>query len=326
MTNEPLQESLWRNEIANRVAAHRSRTLRDEASTTESPSAASRTRSQELSQRALDTLRRRVESRLALEEAERREREELERFFAEFDKPLVPAIPMPQSKPTNVVQFPTAPAMSAAAAAAAPALAPVVADQLTIFEAPAEDPAQPAPEPSFSEREPERQAQPKWMPPLRLDEHLDYDYREAPSRPESEFDLPLKVAPFALRCWAGVLDASLVLASTAAFCGIFYFLMHEVPKQKTMLAFSVLVLFAFWTIYNVLFFAYSGATPGLKAMRLGISDYHDGVPSVTRRIGRAISIVLTSFSLGVGFAWALFDEDRLGWHDRMSKTFPRQLA
>src|SRR5438309_9542335 len=136
MPNEPLQESLWRNEIANRVAAHRSRTLRDEASTTESPSAASRTRSQELSQRALDTLRRRVESRLALEEAERREREELERFFAEFDRPVVPASPMSQLKTTNVIQFPTSPVISAgaAAAAAAPALAPVAPDQLTIFE------------------------------------------------------------------------------------------------------------------------------------------------------------------------------------------------
>src|SRR5437588_12177550 len=125
MTNEPLQESLWRNEIANRVAAHRSRTPREDAATEESNSTSGRTRSQELSQRALDTLRRRVESRLALEEAERREREELERFFAEFDKPLMPANPMPQSKPTNVIQFPTAPAMCTAAAVSAPALATV---------------------------------------------------------------------------------------------------------------------------------------------------------------------------------------------------------
>ena len=26
---------------------------------------------------------------------------------------------------------------------------------------------------------------------------------------------------------------------------------------------------------------------------------------------------------GLGFLWSLFDEDRLGWHDRITRTYQR---
>jgi len=32
---------------------------------------------------------------------------------------------------------------------------------------------------------------------------------------------------------------------------------------------------------------------------------------------------LSILPLGLGLAWALFDEDRLTWHDRLSGTYPR---
>ncbi|MBV9669571.1 MAG: RDD family protein [Acidobacteriales bacterium] len=240
---------------------------------------------------------------MALEEAERREREELERFFAEFDKP----VSTPPPVPSNVIPFPSG---NATAAAVQPAFETILEpapepDQLTIFEAVAD---------------------PTPMAPLRLDEHLDYDYREEAVRPESEFDLPLKVAPVELRCWAGLIDAAIVLGSAITFCSVFYGMQHEIPKQKVILGFSLLVIACFWAIYQILFLTYAGTTPGLRAMRLGISGYDDQVPSVQRRLYRAVSLVLTTMSLGIGFAWAVFDEDRLGWHDRMTRTFPRQLA
>ncbi len=60
--------------------------------------------------------------------------------------------------------------------------------------------------------------------------------------------------------------------------------------------------------------------------RLGISDFEDRVPTARMRMARATALVLSSLSCGLGFFWALLDEDRLAWHDRMSRTFPRELA
>jgi len=34
--------------------------------------------------------------------------------------------------------------------------------------------------------------------------------------------------------------------------------------------------------------------------------------------------VLSCISLGLGFAWAALDEDCLGWHDRITRTYLRQ--
>jgi hypothetical protein len=30
--------------------------------------------------------------------------------------------------------------------------------------------------------------------------------------------------------------------------------------------------------------------------------------------------------MGLGYAWALVDEDRMGWHDRISRTHVRALS
>ena len=32
-------------------------------------------------------------------------------------------------------------------------------------------------------------------------------------------------------------------------------------------------------------------------------------------------MILSAVSLGLGFAWAFFDEDTLCWHDRMTRTY-----
>jgi uncharacterized RDD family membrane protein YckC len=36
------------------------------------------------------------------------------------------------------------------------------------------------------------------------------------------------------------------------------------------------------------------------------------------------ALLLSLLPLGLGVAWALFDDDRLSWHDRLSKTYLRR--
>jgi uncharacterized RDD family membrane protein YckC len=49
----------------------------------------------------------------------------------------------------------------------------------------------------------------------------------------------------------------------------------------------------------------------------------DGFPADRRaRSLRAISACLSFCAGGLGLLWALADEEKLTWHDHMSKTFP----
>jgi uncharacterized RDD family membrane protein YckC len=267
---------------------------------------------QQLTQRAVENVRRRLEERQAREEAELREREELELFFTEFNRPLEPAEPAPRTaaSPSNLIAFPRA-NNAPTAATALPKEEPLP-DQLTIFEA-------------IPEFEPDSEYfQPR---ALRLDEHLDFAFDDEEEHdPEALFDLPLKVAPIALRAWAGTIDATVVGCCALGFTSIFYGIQHELPKGKPALIAALIVFWVIWTIYQVLFLTYASATPGLKIMRLGISNFEDEVPDVRTRIKRAIALLFTSMSCGLGFVWTLLDEDRLAWHDRMTRTYPRQLA
>ena len=349
MTEPYQQEELWRTQIAERVAAHKSRQpalrhatrVAHEAAAPDAPppdappcdAPCSPSNPQQLTQRAVDNVRRRLEARMEREQAERREREELELFFAEFNRPVgsAPGAPppaRPSSPPSsNLIAFPGG--YNASGAATAPetleiaeveiaAEAAPLPDQLTIFEALAE-----------SELEIELE---RFRPAaLRLDEHLDFSSdrereEEAANSPEALFDLPLKVAPIALRAWAGFIDGAIVGACALAFGSIFYGIYHEVPTGRPALAAALAILWAIWVIYQMLFLAYAGSTPGLKVMRLGISTYEDEVPGPRTRVKRAVALLFTSMSCGLGFVWTLLDEDRLAWHDRMTRTFPRQLA
>jgi hypothetical protein len=42
-------------------------------------------------------------------------------------------------------------------------------------------------------------------------------------------------------------------------------------------------------------------------------------PLLARQM-RALSCALSVFSVGLGYGWALVDEDQLGWHDRITGT------
>jgi hypothetical protein len=44
------------------------------------------------------------------------------------------------------------------------------------------------------------------------------------------------------------------------------------------------------------------------------------VPRSLRRL-RVAAVLLSGLSLGLGYAWAFLDEDRLCWHDRITRTY-----
>jgi uncharacterized RDD family membrane protein YckC len=77
-------------------------------------------------------------------------------------------------------------------------------------------------------------------------------------------------------------------------------------------------------IYQALFFWFSTATPGMRCVRIAFCTFEDGNPTRRAVRRRILATLLSALPLGMGYAWAALDEQRLTWHDRMSRMYLRR--
>jgi uncharacterized RDD family membrane protein YckC len=135
------------------------------------------------------------------------------------------------------------------------------------------------------------------------------------------FELPLQAASMSRRLLAGAIDGLLVISAFAVFDYIFFRVTSITPPLQQAAAISVSLAAVFCTAYQYLLLVYTGTTPGLKLAKLRLSRF-DGtaVPRKTRR-WRVLASVLSGLPLGLGYAWCFLDEDRLCWHDRITRTY-----
>ncbi|MCI0351553.1 MAG: RDD family protein [Acidobacteriales bacterium] len=136
-------------------------------------------------------------------------------------------------------------------------------------------------------------------------------------------EIPMLVAPVGMRALVALIDV--VIAGLAA--GLFTFVASQfgaLPADpKVLLAAEVLVFVFFWFSYQMLYLTYAGATMGMAITRLALVSFEGEPVSRLRRQARAVSMLLSGLSAGLGFAWAFFDEDTLCWHDRITRTVLR---
>ena len=135
------------------------------------------------------------------------------------------------------------------------------------------------------------------------------------------FEMPLQPAPMIRRLLAVTTDAVLVILAFTAFAYIFLKVTPTVPPLTQAAGISAVLLGLFWTGYQYLLLVHAGSTPGLQLAKLELSRF-DGAP-VPRRIRRwrVLASVLSGVSVGLGYAWCFLDEDRLCWHDRITRTY-----
>ncbi len=77
------------------------------------------------------------------------------------------------------------------------------------------------------------------------------------------------------------------------------------------------------TLYQLLFFTFSNATPGMNYARIGLCTFSDENPTRAQMRRRALAFLLSAIPLGLGLLWSWIDSDRLGWHDRLSRMYQR---
>jgi uncharacterized RDD family membrane protein YckC len=140
-------------------------------------------------------------------------------------------------------------------------------------------------------------------------------------RPGREVSSAAVIAPIAVRAVAGVLDFGVIVVALGVFLGVFYLIggvaLTDIEGLRS-IAIAFLGIVCFYWIFYV---GYLGGTSGMNWLGLRVLNFDGEPPSGPQRRTRALGTILSTLSLGLGFAWSIADEERLTWHDRMSKTF-----
>jgi uncharacterized RDD family membrane protein YckC len=122
---------------------------------------------------------------------------------------------------------------------------------------------------------------------------------------------------------AGIVDAGLVLLGFMLFVLVFVACTAHPPSGKPAMATAGILLVAFFALYQWLFFAYADGTPGMRYAKIALCTFDDENPtrrSMRQRVGL---VMLSVLPLGLGFFWALLDDHRMTWHDRITRTYQR---
>ena len=227
-----------------------------------------------------------------------------------------------QAIPGNLIEFPrelVAPKRARPRLAEGPLRDELGQPQLRIFEV---DAIQEMPAPEFVDP----QAVPDWQGMLLESATVEE------VMPSSEFEhhfeptIVPQTAPVERRLMAAAVDAGWVgaawmgaVALVAEVCG---------PELRALtlpllggIAVGSLALFA--VLYQLLFFSLSESTPGMRWARIGLCTFGDRNPTRREMRRRVFSTILAACPLGLGLAWIWMDNDRMGWHDRMSRMYQR---
>jgi uncharacterized RDD family membrane protein YckC len=151
---------------------------------------------------------------------------------------------------------------------------------------------------------------------------LDADVPENQGIPEPAIETPLRVASLRQRLAASLTDLGVVLSAGVLFAAIACFALPGIPHAKPfwMILFAVTILL--WAIYQHLFLLFARRTVGMSLRGIHLRTFDGHTPPWEQRRRRAHFMCMSFVSVGLGFVWALVDEDALCWHDRVSQTFP----
>ena len=159
-----------------------------------------------------------------------------------------------------------------------------------------------------------------------LDSPLNHSRREPQPRRtmQSSPEAPsIRPAPFEDRVMAALVDIALSFSGFLIFVFVFSSCTAHPPSGRAAVISAALALLATSIAYQWLFFRFGHSTPGMLYARIALCTMDDNNPTRTAMQRRVGALLLSALPLGLGLLWAAFDEDHLGWHDRISGTYQR---
>jgi len=130
------------------------------------------------------------------------------------------------------------------------------------------------------------------------------------------------IAQTPLRIVAAIADCSVGLLGVGLYVATFRLMGEQLVWTSNMLLSYLAAAVVISLLYRVLFCLGNGDTPGTRWAGLRLLDFDGRIPSRQQRFQRLAGGCIGVVAAGLGLFWALFDEERLTWHDHMSQTFP----
>jgi uncharacterized RDD family membrane protein YckC len=153
------------------------------------------------------------------------------------------------------------------------------------------------------------------LPPLAEEHEAD---PEAPEEPPSDL---YPVATLRERRRAALIDAACLAFAYGGFLTLFGSLggQFTLSKLSAVVCFST---FAFvYVQYFGLFTIFGGTTPGMMVRGLQVASFAGDSPTAQQLFWRTAGYMISAATFFLGFFWALWDEDAMTWHDRLSRTY-----
>ena len=129
------------------------------------------------------------------------------------------------------------------------------------------------------------------------------------------------VASLSERRTAAVLDVAMLLFTYGGMLALFGVLGGRIGLNKLDLIVAGATLALFYAQYFALFTVFGGSTPGMMVRRLRVVSFDGGIPTSRQMAWRSFGYLISAGTCFLGFLWAVWDEDRLSWQDRISQTY-----
>jgi uncharacterized RDD family membrane protein YckC len=130
------------------------------------------------------------------------------------------------------------------------------------------------------------------------------------------------IAQTPLRIMAAIADSCVGVVGVGVYVATFRLMGQELVWTNQMLLSCLAAAVVISLFYRVLYCLANGDTPGTRWAGLRLVDFDGRTPTRKQRFQRLAGGFVGMLAVGLGLFWALYDEERLTWHDQMSETFP----
>jgi uncharacterized RDD family membrane protein YckC len=120
---------------------------------------------------------------------------------------------------------------------------------------------------------------------------------------------------------AGLIDVGCLLFAYGGFLTLFGSLGGQFTFSKLSAAVCLATLVVVYLQYFALFTIFGGTTPGMMLRGLQVASFSGEAPTPRQMLWRSVGYMLSAGTFFMGFLWAIWDEDALTWHDRLSRTY-----
>ncbi len=134
----------------------------------------------------------------------------------------------------------------------------------------------------------------------------------------------IELAPMSRRLLATVVDGTLIAAALVCAAMLAASNVSELPGLHALGFGAAIALLVIGVAYHACFMTLARATPGMRYAGIELNTFSGHTTTCGQRWGRLLALLLSVVPLGLGVVWALFDDDGLTWHDRLSMTYLRK--